>query len=372
MNAFGGTCVGVLRVLQVVNYMDRGGLETMLMNYYRHIDRNRIQFDFLVHRDVTAQYDAEIKQLGGNIYHMPPLNPLSPSYQEKEMQFFRSHAYSVVHCHMDCMSAFPLFHAKSAGVPVRIAHSHNSSQNKDLKYPVKLLCKQLIPHSATQLFACSEDAGHFMFGNHHFQIMRNAIELKKFLFNSDVREEVRKELNVRDNVVLGNVANFSLVKNHSFLLDIFFNYHQLNPKSKLLLVGDGSGRKNIEDKIRALELHDHVFLTGVRSDVYRLLQAMDVFVFPSLFEGLPVTMVEAQAAGLPCVISDTVPKDTDITDLVTRVSLKAPLQQWISAIDVASKTTRADQSVQIKRSGFDIEENAKWLENFYLKVSENE
>lgn len=363
--------MSVLCVLQVVNYMDHGGLETMLMNYYRHIDRSKIQFDFLVHKEKVAEYEPEIEQLGGKIYRMPAVNPLSESYHRKETVFFQSHAYSVVHCHMDCMSAFPLFHAKSAGVPVRIAHSHSSNQDKNLKYSLKMLCKQLIPMSATHLFACSADAGRFMFGNHDFQIMRNAVEVKKFLYNSSVREEVRKELNVRDNVVLGNVANFSLVKNHSFLLDIFFYYHQLNPKSKLLLVGDGSGRKNIEDKIRALGLHDHVILTGVRSDVYRLLQAMDVFVFPSLFEGLPVTMVEAQAAGLPCVISDTVPNETDITDLVTRVSLKAPLQQWISAIDVASKTTRADQSVQIKRSGFDIEENAKWLENFYLKVSEN-
>lgn len=363
--------MSAVRILQVVNYMDRGGLETMLMNYYRHIDRSKIQLDFLVHRDKVAQYDHEIAQLGGRIYHMPRLNPLSLSYHKKEKDFFQTHKYSVVHCHMDCMSAFPLFHAKSAGVPVRIAHSHSSSQNKDLKYPVKLLCKQLISHSATQLFACSEDAGHFMFGNHYFQIMRNAIELKKFLFNSDVRAEVRKELEIQDEVVLGNVATLKPVKNQLFLLEVFSEYHKMNPNSKLLLVGEGPSRKNIEEKVKNLGLQDRVILTGVRSDVHRLLQAMDVFVFPSLFEGLPVTMVEAQAAGLPCVISDTVPNETDITDLVTRVSLKAPLQQWISAIDVASKTTRADQSVQIKRSGFDIEENAKWLENFYLKVSEN-
>lgn len=364
--------MNTVRILQVVNYMDRGGLETMLMNYYRHIDRSKIQFDFLVHREKIADYEAEIQRFGGRIYRMPSLNPLSLSYHKKEMNFFQTHKYSVVHCHMDCMSAFPLFHAKSAGVPVRIAHSHNSSQNKDLKYPVKLLCKLLIPFSATHLLACSKDAGQFMFGNHHFQIMRNAIESKKFLFNPEVRAEIRKELGIQDEVVLGNVANFSLAKNHSFLLDIFFEYHKCNPQSRLLLVGDGSERENIKNKIRNLGLHKSVILTGVRSDVHRLLQAMDVFVFPSLFEGLPVTMVEAQAAGLPCVISDTVPNETDITDLVTRVSLKAPLQQWISAIDAASKTTRADQSVQIKRSGFDIDENAKWLENFYLKVSENE
>lgn len=360
----------IVRVLQIVNYMDRGGLETMLMNYYRHIDRKRIQFDFLVHREKEAQYDQEIKRLGGRIYRMPRLNPISPSYHRREMKFFREHKYQIVHCHMDCMSAFPLLHAKKAGVPVRIAHSHSTNQNKDLKYPVKMLCKQLIPMSATHLFACGIEAGKFMYGNNEFRIMRNAIEVENFLFDPSVREKVRSELGLKNEVVLGHVANFSRAKNHLYLLDIFYEYHKYNLQSKLLLVGDGSERKNIENKIEILGLHDDVILTGVRSDVNRLLQAMDVFVFPSLYEGLPVTMVEAQASGLPCVISNAVPEETDITELVTRVSLEDPLTQWVEKIKEASKIKRVNQREAIQKSGFDIEENVKWLENFYLKVYE--
>lgn len=359
-----------IRVLQIVNYMDRGGLETMLMNYYRHIDRKKIQFDFLVHREKEAQYDNEIEELGGRIYRVPQLNPFSSTYRINEMDFFHKHFYQIVHCHMDCMSAFPLFHAKRAGVPVRIAHSHSTSQNKDIKYPIKMMCKQFIPMSATHLFACGMEAGEFMFGKNKFKIMRNAIEMDKFLFDVSIRSKVRDKFGFKDEVVLGHVANFGRAKNHLYLLDIFNEYHKLNPKSKLLLVGDGSERKNIENKIGILGLRNDVVLAGVRSDVNKLLQAMDVFVFPSLYEGLPVTMIEAQTSGLPCVISQNVPQETDITELVFRVSLDAPLKEWVEKIESALKIKRESQKEVIQKSGFDIKENVNWLENFYTKVYE--
>lgn len=362
--------MGAIRVLQIVNYMDRGGLETMLMNYYRNIDRKKIQFDFMVHRNKQAQYDVEIEKMGGKIYHMPPINPISMSYHRSEMNFFSEHHYQIVHCHMDCMSAFPLNHAKRAGVPVRIAHSHTKNQNKDLNYPIKMFCKRLIPSNATHLFACGTEAGKFMFGNKQFQIMRNAIDIDAYLFNAIVRQQVREELGIKDEVVLGNVANFSQVKNHTFLLDVFFEYHKLNKRSKLLLVGDGSGRERIEQKIRRLGLCKDVILTGIRTDVNRILQAMDVFVFPSLYEGFPVTMVEAQTAGLPCVISTNVPEETDITDLVTRVALDESLELWCRSIENARKIKRINQGKNIEQSGFGIKENVKKLQEFYLKVDE--
>lgn len=359
-----------LRVLQIVNYMDRGGLETMLMNYYRNLDIEKIQFDFLVHSQKIADYDEEIESMGGKIYRMPRLNPVSLKYHREETDFFATHPYSIVHCHMDCMSAFPLSHAKKAGIAIRIAHSHNKNQNRDLKYPIKMVCKRLIPRYATHLFACGREAGRFMFGKHNFSVMKNAININDYVFDYAERKKARIELGVENNIVLGNVANFTPAKNHSFLLDIFLEYHNINSHSKLLLVGDGPDRKMIEEKIRKLGLQDAVILTGVREDVNRLLQAMDVFVFPSLYEGLPVTMIEAQTAGLPCVISENVPQETDITELVTRVSLKAPLQEWVYKIESARQVKRENQGNKIKESGFDIKENAKKLEEFYLKVYE--
>ena len=207
-----------------------------------------------------------------------------------------------------------------------------------------------------------------MFGKRDFHIMKNAIDINDYLFNILERRKVRTELGIEDNIVLGNVANFTPAKNHSFLLDVFYRYHKVNKKSKLLLIGDGPNKGNIEKKIEKLGLQEAVILTGVRKDVNRLLQAMDVFVFPSIYEGLPVTMVEAQTAGLPCVISENVPKETDITNLVTRISLDASLSHWVAAIEDARKIKRKNQSDKIRESGFDIRENVKKLEEFYIKV----
>ena len=172
-----------IRVLHIVSYMGRGGLETMIMNYYRHIDRTKVQFDFLVHRDFTADYDNEILALGGNIYHVPMLNPFSPSYFKALDSFFSEHHYDIVHSHLDCMSAYPLKIAEKHGVKTRIAHSHNSGQEHNLKYLVKEYAKRQIPRYATDLLACSKAAGKWMFPGHEFQVLKNAIDAGQFIFN---------------------------------------------------------------------------------------------------------------------------------------------------------------------------------------------
>jgi hypothetical protein len=166
-----------LRVLHVVTYMGRGGLETMIMNYYRRIDRNRIQFEFLVHRDFEADYDQEILSLGGNIYHVPTLNPLSPGYYAALDRFFEEHPYRIVHSHLDCLSAYPLRSAKKHGAMIRIAHGHNKKQDLNLKYIIKILSKPWMPIFATHLFACGREAGEWMFSGHPFTIMNNAIDV---------------------------------------------------------------------------------------------------------------------------------------------------------------------------------------------------
>lgn len=356
----------MIRVLQIVTYMGRGGLETMIMNYYRNIDRSTVQFDFLVHRQEEADYDKEILALGGNIYHMPVLNPFSKAYFNALDSFFKEHKYDIVHCHLDCMSAYPLKVAKKNGVKIRIAHSHNKSQDKNLKYPIKLFSKRLIPKYATHLFSCGKEAGDWMFNGKPYIILNNAIDAQSYRFNPQVREEMRKELHLYDNdFVIGHVGRFNPQKNHNFIIDVFNCVHQKNPVSKLILVGTGDGQKAIKGKVNTLGLNDSVLFLGSRSDVNRVLQAMDVFLFPSLYEGLGIAAVEAQAAGLPCVISDNVPKECIVTDLVDSVSLKNSYDKWEDIISNKKNTIRKDTYEDIRKSGFDVIENVTELEEMY-------
>lgn len=336
------------------------------MNYYRQMDRRRVQFDFLTHRDGEKDYDAEIRALGGRIYHVPPVNPFGGSYLRSLDAFFADHPeYRVVHSHLDCMSAPVLRAAKKRGVPVRLAHSHSSSQDKDLKYPLKLLCKRSIPAQATGLFACGEKAGQWMFGGAGFRVLPNAIDAAAYRADETVRRAVRSELGLEDAVVLGHVGRFSEPKNHSFLIDLFAAAAEKEPRARLLLIGGGEGRSAIEKKVQALGLADKVLFLGVRGDVYRLLQAMDVFVFPSLYEGLPVSLVEAQAAGLPCVISDRVPRESVLTGGVEQLPL-GDAALWAEHVLQAAAVGKRDNFDAICAAGFDIAQNARWLEEFYL------
>ena len=356
----------MIRVLHVVTHMNRGGLETMLMNYYRHIDRSNMQFDFLVHRQERAAYDDEIESLGGKIYRFPILNPFSQDYRSRLRDFFRQHSeYQIVHVHQDCLSAVILKEAKAGGVPIRIAHSHSTRQDRDIKYPIKLFYKRFIPKYATDLMACGKEAGDWMFSGAKFQILNNAIDAKAYTFSAEKRAAMRMMLHVApDTLMVGHVGRFSPAKNHAFLLDLFKELSD-QISAKLMLVGDGELRKAMEEKAKTLGLSDRVIFTGVRGDVPDLMQAMDVFVFPSHYEGLPVTLVEAQASGLPCLISDKVPLECKKTDLVQQLPLAAGAVAWAQAAIKAAGVTRRDTYQAIAQAGFDIAENAKWLENFY-------
>lgn len=359
----------MLRVLQVVTHMNRGGLETMLMNYYRNIDRSRIQFDFLTHREYDGDYGDEIKTLGGIIYHMPRLNPFSIKYKKMLNDFFDNHKqYQIIHVHQDCMSSVILKIAKQHGVKVRIAHSHNSSQDKDYKFPIKMYYRTQIAKYATDLFACSKAAGEWMFGNSKFIVLNNAIDAKKYIFNQTKRDTIRKILGIDKNeLLIGHVGRFCNQKNHMYLIDIFYMIQKKVP-AKLILVGDGELRTKIEEKVVSYNLKDEVIFTGIRSDVADLMQAMDVFIFPSNYEGLPVTMIEAQASGLPCLISGKVPIECKITDLVYQSPLSQSADVWADTAIRFVKTERRNTYENIKEAGFDIEKNSEWLQDFYLRI----
>lgn len=356
-----------IRILHVVTYMGRGGLETMIMNYYRHMDRSRVQFDFLVHRDFRADYDDEIESLGGQIHRLPRLIPWSGSYNAALNRFFAEHpGYKIVHVHQDCLSSVILRAAKKQGVPVRIAHSHSSSQDKNLKYLIKLFYKRQIPALATQLFACGRDAGDWMFGGAPYRIVNNAIDAGAYTYSPEKKCQMRQQLGIREDAfVVGHVGRFHTVKNHTFLLDVFAELKKKNREAVLLLVGEGDLRSAMEQKASALGVADSVIFTGMRSDVPELMQAMDCFVFPSLYEGIPLTMIEAQAAGLPCVISDAVPAECRKTDLVEQLGLHEGAALWADRILRHAGNPRPDTAERIAGAGYDINANARWLQDYY-------
>lgn len=358
-----------IRVLHIVTYMGRGGLETMLMNYYRHMDREKVQFDFLVHRDFEADYDAEIETLGGKIYHISRLIPWSNSYKKKLKSFFMEHPeYKIVHVHQDCLSSVALKCAKECGIPVRIVHSHNSNQSKNWKYLVKKYYMRKIPRYATDFFACGEKAGDWMFGKHEYSIMHNAINASDFEYSYKEAIKVKENLNLKNNIVIGHIGRFDDQKNHAFLINIFMECIKMNNTVKLLLIGDGSRKLQILKKVETLGIEDKVIFLGVRSDVNKIMQGIDVFVFPSKYEGVPVTMIEAQAAGLPCVISERVPEECIITKgLVNIRGLEESPVEWAKEILNCVRKNKKNSLDEIVSAGYDINTEVDKLQKFYLE-----
>jgi len=344
----------------------------MIMNYYRRMDRNKIQFDFMVHRFEEGHYDREIIALGGRIYRMPSIKPGNYKlYFHALNDFFAQHReYRVVHSHINENCSFVLRAAKLAGVPCRIAHSHLSDLGLDFKLPFRLYARFHLKDNPTQYFACSKKAGQWLFGKKLTQrqqvnVLNNAVNVPDFKFDADVREQVREEFHAEDRLVIGHVGRLNKQKNHDFLIDIFSAVRRHNPKALLVLAGEGALRPEIEKKVAKLGLTDHVRFLGVRSDIPRLLQGMDLFLFPSLFEGLPVVLVEAQAAGLRCVVSDAITSESDVTGRVQFVSLRESPEIWSQRI-LEGGYEHADTSEQLRRNGYDAETMAVWLENYYL------
>ncbi len=360
-----------IRILHIVTYMGRGGLETMLMNYYRNIDRAKVQFDFLVHRDFKADYDDEIKSLGGKIFRIRPLNPFSISYYKELYNFFKSHKYNIVHSHLDCMSAVPLLVAKLCKVRIRIAHAHSAKQDVNAKYPLKIILKLFIKCFATQLFACSKKAGLWTFKTKKFDLLNNAINVENFSKAriSDSLSYINEK--VQNKYIIGHVGRFEYPKNHKFLIEIFNEILKTNNDSILILVGNGTLLKEIKQKTEELNISENVLFTDNITNVNEILKIFDIFVFPSIYEGFPVTSVEAQAAGLPCILSDNITHDCKITEDVHFVSLNKSPEFWAKKILEFKNYKKKDNSEKIIQAGFDIKENAKWLENYYIDKVNN-
>lgn len=361
----------MIRVLQVVNNMHRAGLETMLMNYYRNIDRTKIQFDFLTHRPEKGDYDDEIISMGGKVYYAPRLYPQNYLQYFKWMKkFFNEHPeYKIVHSHIDTMSAFPLLAAKLNNIPIRIAHSHTSKLDRDLKFPIKYLAKLIVPYVANHYFSCGEVAGKFLYGNKKFEIIRNAIDVEKYKFNNKVREKKRKELNLNNEFVIGHVGRYCYIKNQSFIIDIFNEILKERPNSKLLLIGSGPDEELLRQKVNKLNLNNNVIFLINRSDVDELYQVMDAFVMPSLFEGVPLVAVEAQANGLKCFLSDKISEEVFLTKNIEKISLDQKNEEWKEKILNSEYERQEEIPEELFQKGYDIKRSMQELIKKYIEYT---
>lgn len=357
--------------------MDRAGIETMLMNYYRRIDRDVLQFDFLVNKTKPGDYDEEIRSMGGHIYVSPGLNPIHyPDYQRYMQQILSADPdIAIVHAHNEAMGYYALRGAERAGIKTRIAHAHNTRIIRDYKWPLKMVCKQLLPRAATDLWSCGRDAGIYFFGRQRWNacgmVMRNAVDTARFRFDPEVRAAVRAEHGLGDRTVIGHVGRFNLQKNHTRLLDIYAEYTRLDPNSVLVLIGEGELEGAMREKTRALGIADRVMFAGLQSRVDRWYQAMDVFVLPSLFEGLPVVGIEAQTSGLACLFSDAVTDEAALSPRALRVPLTETDEGWAQALKMLAhgdfpRETGADL---VRDAGYDIGHEAQRIQQLYLEMS---
>ena len=374
-----------IRVLHVVGNMGIGGIETLIMNIYRNIDRDKVQFDFLIHNPTEGEYAEEIKKLGGHIYRMPVLRDKTRTYYWRYFEyksalkkFFLEHKeIKVLHGHMtNTASIYMPIAMKYGNVKCCIAHSHQTEATPGLSGVVTNILQRHLEKIATDYFACSEEAAKWIYSieiveNGKVKIIHNGVDVEKYHFDSVEHEKIKNQMGHSGKIVFGNVARFKKQKNHEFLIDIFAEINKMNQNTVLILVGQGELEENMKEKVAKLGLDDCVEFLGARNDVPKLLKDFDVFLLPSLFEGLPLVGIEAQAAGLPVLAADTVTKELNITGNVGFVSLEKPAKFWAEKIlDIVNDFSRRDMTEAVRLAGYDIKETAKWLETFYLSKSE--
>ena len=364
-----------IRIAHIVGKWLGGGVEAVVMNYYRNIDKSKIQFDFICDDDSTNIPYEEIESLGGRVILIPPYQ--KPFKYHKELKrVLKENNYKIVHSHISTMSLFSLFAAACAKVPVRIAHSHSTTNKAEWK---KNLMKQVLrPFSkvfATHYMGCSELAGRWLFGDKEYDkgnvfLLNNAIDLDKFKYDEKIRDAKRKELGIKKNtLVIGHIGRFVQQKNHTFLIDIFNEIVKKNKNTVLLLAGQGPLMEETKAKVKELGIENNVQFLGQRSDANELYQAFDVFLLPSLYEGLPVVGVEAQAAGLLCFLSSDMTKETKVLEATTIMNLTNTPEEWATNIlDKVSSYKRIDTKEEISNNNFNIKVEAKKLEDKYKSL----
>lgn len=364
----------MIRVLQVFGWTDRGGAETMVMNYYRNIDRTKIQFDFVKHTERRCAYDDEIESLGGRVFSMPEFTGKKLiSYHHSWVRFLKEHPeWHIIHIHRFTVGSPIAYAAKCAGVKNRIIHVHSVGRVAPL-YSLTGIFARLntlcFRRTANILFACGELSGKYFYGKHQFNIQPNAIDAKSFKPDNEKRALIRKRCGFpEDAFVIAHVGRFTPVKNHSFLIKVFAEILKTRSDSRLLFVGDGETRKATEDLVSEAGLREKVYFAGLQNNVSDWLQAADIFVLPSLMEGLPVCIVEAQAAGLTCVMSDHLDRSVDVNGTTRFISVKSDAKTWAEEIIRIPENDKLTIHNKIIESEYNIENAKGKLMSFYLNL----
>lgn len=375
--------VKVKRILHIVSALELGGAETLIMNVYRNIDRNKIQFDFVTHSDNKGDLEEEVECLGGRIYRIPSLGQLGAfAYVKRLLEVMKTYPYWAIHSHTDFQGGFPALAAKIIGIENRICHSHSTNWNKGSNVKDKMILsflKFLIRLSASNYCSCSIEAAQFLFGERvvakgKASVLNNGIDVDVFNYSSESRERFLKEHHLKkDTKLIGHIGRFSESKNHRFLLAVVKQLVAIDDRFVAVLVGDGPQKDQIIQEAEKLGIRNNCIFLGIRKDIPRLMNTFDVFLFPSLFEGFGIVTIEAQCAGTPCVISDTVPKETDMgLGLATYVSLDSSKDVWCEEIMKLLSLEKPNSNAvkkQIIRKGFSIKENIKeWLRLYGLET----
>lgn len=370
-----------IRILHVLGRLDYGGIESMLMNIYRNIDREKIQFDFVIHTTEECDYSNEIITLGGVIHHAPRFNGINIiNYIKFWHFFFKENArYRVVHGHMRSTASIYLFVAKIYK-RVTISHSHSTGSRGNfiekkakriLQFPIKLF--------SDYLFACSKDAAKWLYGNKvanegSYKLLKNSIDLEKYERQNEEKGQIKTKLKINHNFVIGHVGSFTEPKNHNFIIEIFSEYTKINKNALLVLVGEGDLKKEIISKVNLLELSENVLFVGSVDNVHEYLKVMDIFIFPSIFEGLGIALIEAQAAGIKAVVSNNIPEEAIQTGIIERVDLNTSPQEWANVINVMSKKKLGEDInpiVALRNAGYDVKIEAEKMQFFYLNLANN-
>ncbi|MGN0181276.1 MAG: glycosyltransferase family 1 protein [Candidatus Ornithomonoglobus sp.] len=368
----------MIRILHSVSNMDRAGIETMLMNYYRHIDRDKVQFDFLCNKKKPGAYDDEIKSMGGRIFRTPGLNPAKyPKYMQFMNNLFKENPeYQIIEAHNGALGVYALHCAKLNNIPTRIFHAHGASITKDLKWPLKMFCRSRLKYNINHKFTCGIAAARCYFGNKavkngDYELIPNAIETDRFTYNEAVRETMKSKYKLHGKKIIGHVGRFMKQKNHEFLLNVFAELHKSDPDTYLVLLGDGELLNKMKRKAEVMGFSDSVYFAGNVANANEWYSVFDVFVLPSIWEGLPVVGIEAQAAGLPCIFSDNVTNEIAITDNVRFIGLGESVKTWTDAIrEYLDIKERKDNSASIANNRYDIKLEARKLQERYIELYE--
>lgn len=369
-----------IKVLYIIGGMDRGGAESFVLNTARTIDRQKFDIVILCYTNYTHGnkyvYQDDLKKLGISIIKIADnrfRNPLK--FVSDIKKFIKKTQPNIVHSHSDMISGLTLLAAKSAGVTMRIAHSHSAFSPKLKSLPNKLfgwLLRRILDTVATHRIACSIKAGEFLFGKKQFHVLQNSIDVEKFRFNDKYRKELRKSYSISaaDEVLL-NIGRLAPVKNQEFLIKMFAEYRANNHESKLFIIGDGDERKNLLNQIAQLDLTEYVFVLSARNDIYKYYSFADLFVMPSFFEGFPFVAIEAQANGIPCLFSDTISSESAITNDVKFLSLKSSTSSWSKKAAQVLRAGRHNNFSNLLGSNYNIKNSVMRLEKLYEEVYVN-